>query len=250
MQRFPILLYHHITRMSGRLDSFSVSADRFEQQMKGLAKAGWRTVGLSDWMDHHLSGKALPDRSFVLTFDDGHLNNRTEAFPVLQRFGFTATIFLAVDSIESGRDSSGSLMLGWEDAKTMRFAGFDFQSHGMSHRRLTALSEKDARDDIVRSKRILEERFGRAVDFFAYPFGDSNSAIQRMVSEAGYRAACGGVPAWGGGLFDPYAVGRTEIFQNDTPARFAVKMATGYDWRLFVRKGLGRVVKHKRRESV
>jgi peptidoglycan/xylan/chitin deacetylase (PgdA/CDA1 family) len=253
MRRIPILLYHHILGPNDQCDPYSVTSDRFESQLSLLAKTGWRTIGLNDWMEHHLSGKTLPDRSFALTFDDGHLDNRTHAFPILQRLGFMATIFLTVDSIESGRDNFGSIMLGWNDVETMLSAGFEFQSHGILHRRLTTLSVEDARDDIVRSKQVLENRLGRTVNFFAYPFGDFNPTIQSIVSEAGYLGACGGVPEWDGGLFDSFAIGRTEIYQQDGIYRFTCKLRTGYSWALYIRKYLGRwrrrvtLIKIKRR---
>jgi peptidoglycan/xylan/chitin deacetylase (PgdA/CDA1 family) len=131
-------------------------------------------------------------------------------------------------------------MLDWEAVKEMQSAGFGFESHGMSHRRLTEISPDDARGDIVRSKQILEDRLGRPVSFFAYPFMDFNPAVQTMVKAAGYLGACGGLPTWDGSLPDPYAIGRTEVLQSDGAFRFSVKTATGYGCRLYIKKRLGR----------
>jgi peptidoglycan/xylan/chitin deacetylase (PgdA/CDA1 family) len=100
MRRIPILLYHRVVGPGGRSDAFSVTASRFENHMSRLSTSGWRTVSLPDWFEHHQKNKVLPDRSFVLTFDDGHLDNRTEALPILRRFGFSATIFLAVNAVD------------------------------------------------------------------------------------------------------------------------------------------------------
>jgi peptidoglycan/xylan/chitin deacetylase (PgdA/CDA1 family) len=83
-------------------------------------------------------------------------------------------------------------LLTWDDVRALADAGVEIGSHGCSHTALSALSQDDARDEIVRSKQTIERELKQPCTLFSYPNGtrhDFGPEHQRMVIEAGYRAA-------------------------------------------------------------
>ena len=88
------------------------------------------------------------------------------------------------------------LMLSWDELKTLSRDGVTVGSHALTHPVLTRLPYEEARQEIARSRQVLEERLGIPVAHFAYPYGrraDYSPAIQRLVQAAGYRSACANV---------------------------------------------------------
>ena len=81
-------------------------------------------------------------------------------------------------------------MLSWTQLQDAVRAGVEIGSHAVSHRSLDALPETDLRDEVTRSKAILEDRLGVAVDSFAYPYGHHSGLVRRAVANAGYASAC------------------------------------------------------------
>jgi peptidoglycan/xylan/chitin deacetylase (PgdA/CDA1 family) len=89
-------------------------------------------------------------------------------------------------------------MCSWDDLRALRREGVSIQSHSVSHRRFSELRPKELDRELVRSRSILEERLGEAVEIFAYPYGDDGrdpQSLAPVLREAGYRAAC----LYGGG---------------------------------------------------
>jgi peptidoglycan/xylan/chitin deacetylase (PgdA/CDA1 family) len=166
----------------------------FARQMKGLADAGWRTVPLGRF------GEAARHPALLLTFDDGYASLAEYAYPLLADLGFTATTFLVTDYI--GKTNTWDVRytwrrlrhLDWPQIEQWRARGFDFGSHGATHRRLTWLDDASAAEELGRSRETLVRRLGadagRAV---AYPFGAVDARIERVAGAAGYEMGFGGV---------------------------------------------------------
>jgi peptidoglycan/xylan/chitin deacetylase (PgdA/CDA1 family) len=109
--------------------------------------------------------------------------------------------------------------------KEMQEDGISFGSHSLSHPRLSQIDSDKARFEIRKSKEILQSRLGREIDFFAYPYGDMNEAVEKMVKEAGYKAA---VWAWGGinrKDTNIYQLRRIPVFDSDTNLQLKLKLA-------------------------
>jgi peptidoglycan/xylan/chitin deacetylase (PgdA/CDA1 family) len=117
----------------------------------------------------------------VITFDDGERNNFTQAFPVLQKFGFSAHFFVIVNRI----GTSG--YMNWSDLKVMIEGGMIIGSHGLTHRILTELTDEEIRKELVESKRILEENLHTKIDSFSIPRGYSSNAILDSAYTNGYK---------------------------------------------------------------
>jgi peptidoglycan/xylan/chitin deacetylase (PgdA/CDA1 family) len=137
-------------------------------------------------LEEHLRLFALRDGAkepaLRLTFDDGHRSNYENAFPMLEKSGVNGTFFLVAGSV--GADSN---YMSWEQARKMAIAGHRLQSHGWSHRLLTACNPRQLDDELVRSKGEIEDRLGAAVDSLSVPGGRWNQRVVERSARAGYR---------------------------------------------------------------
>jgi peptidoglycan/xylan/chitin deacetylase (PgdA/CDA1 family) len=211
----PVLCYH---RIGGPLELgvTRVGRSTFARQMTALAKAGWRTLSLDEFVVPRTTHHAR--RTFLLTFDDGYASLADHAYPVLAELGFTATTFLITDYV--GRANTWDVRytwdrlphLDWKQIEHWRARGFDWGSHGASHRRLTWLDAEAVRADLGRSREMLLARLGAdAARAIAYPFGAVHSRIVQHAAAAGYELGFGGVTATG----EPLNLARVPVYMWD-----------------------------------
>ena len=100
--RIPVLLYHRVdTEAESQWRRFCVAPENFADQMRWLAYQGFTTIRLGQLLDYYHLGSPIPSQPIVITFDDGYFCNFSRAFPILQRHGFGATVFLACNLLRS-----------------------------------------------------------------------------------------------------------------------------------------------------
>ena len=129
MIRLPILRYHHVVESLGLpVKDMGVSPNKFEQQMSFLSQKGYRCLNLSDAIANLQEGNPQPERSFVLTFDDGYFDIYENAFPVLKKFGFNATVFVVAEPVEDGIKG----YLSWQQMRELTQSQFTFGSHTLN----------------------------------------------------------------------------------------------------------------------
>ncbi|MFQ6116481.1 MAG: polysaccharide deacetylase family protein [bacterium] len=244
--RIPVLLYHRIDREKDPVHrSYCIDPDVFEKQMAWLKKEGYTTISLTDLQQYYQQGGSVPERSIVLTFDDGFYCNYTRAYPILQQQEFIATIFLTTDLIRNPVPvaESKDSFLSWDEIKEMYQAGFSFQSHGCSHRPLDTISLEEVSREAHESKASIEKALRTEVKYFCYPFSRFNEAIKRIIKREGYIGACGGPPFWQDGPRDWFEIGRTEILWSDSFAQFRFKVKRGLGYYYFTKRQLGKLKK-------
>lgn len=177
----PILNYHKVDTLYHAL---SISPRDFEEQMAYLAQNGFTTITPDDLMAYLNHNKVLPAKPILITFDDGYLDNYTNAYPILKKYGFTATIFLVTNLV--GHDER---YMTWEQVRQMQRDGFVFGSHTVSHAALTNLSREQIMEELQTSRQEIERQIGIKTKYFAYPTGAYNLQVAELVKQAGYRAA-------------------------------------------------------------
>ncbi len=182
----PILLYHWIAVSPSDGPSYTspyyVKPEVFDAEMKLLHDWGYTTITLDMLLKAIAEGTELPPRPMLITFDDGHLNNYTTAFPIMQKYGFTGVLYVVGNYI--GIDD----YLNADQIKEMAAAGWEVGSHSMSHADLTVLEPQRQRAEVVDSKDFLEKTLGVPISSIAYPFGLSNSGVIDYAHFAGYSA--------------------------------------------------------------
>lgn len=189
----PILMYHRVAPAgSEELAPWRVSPTAFEEQLRYLHDNGYKSVSLDDWASWIEYGYHLPRDSVIITFDDGYQDFIEYALPVLQRYKFTATIFLVTDEI--GRkncwdhDEYGEMiqLLNWREIRQLQANNISFGSHAATHRSLSSLSFRDIVREFKRSKDTLEQGIGVEVNSLAYPYGDYNRIAQYIMAICNY----------------------------------------------------------------
>ena len=205
----------------------------FKKQMAYLKRAGYRVIEIDDLINSIKNGTTLPEKSIAITFDDGFADNYENAFPVLQEYGFPATIFVVsrlVGRTNEWMQEEGfpaRKLLGWEKLKDMSENGITIGSHTTTHASLTDIDTESARHEIINSKFELEDALGKTVRCFAYPYGRFNQQIEELVAEAGYFGACSIRSGFNSVHVSPFALRRIEVYGTDTLWNFIWKLKFG-----------------------
>jgi peptidoglycan/xylan/chitin deacetylase (PgdA/CDA1 family) len=180
----PILLYHNITNARSADSRYSVSIDNFRDQMKQLRYWGYSTISVEQLVDHIKNGSTLPLRPVVISFDDGYLEVYNNAYPIMEKNGFTGTVYVVANRL----NAEGFLQE--DELQELLDSGWEVGSHGMTHTELTQNHDL-VRQEILQSRLDLEHALGIKVYSFAYPFGSVDWYISSKVYDYGYRAAVG-----------------------------------------------------------
>jgi peptidoglycan/xylan/chitin deacetylase (PgdA/CDA1 family) len=187
-----ILCYHIVE--SPHDPHMEVSREAFLQQITYLTATGYNIIPLAD-LYSYIEGRrsSLPPNPVVVTADDGWRSTYTELYPEMKRHHFPFTVFVYPKII-----GKTAYALTWSQIREMAGNGADIESHSLSHPFLTQRHHSGLdqsaytawlRDELVRSKRIIEKETGRPVRFLAYPYGDYDVQLARTVAGAGYTAA-------------------------------------------------------------
>ena len=228
----PILTFHAV---DDHQSVISFSPRVFQKLMAGLNDNGYRTLNLKDAVGLINKSEPFPDRCFVMTFDDGYKSVYDEAFPVLQSYGMTATVYLTVgkNGITRPQDRlpsmEGRSMLAWNEIQEMQVHGMDFGAHTLTHPDLTRLSFGKAEEEICRSKMIIEDALSSEVFSFAYPFGYYD---RQSVEIAKKNFACAFTDKMGmvTGKSDPYLMERIDAYYFRTERLFNIMFNKTFPW--------------------
>lgn len=237
----PILAYHKVDSKR-ELGITSISPKNFERQISFLKQNSYTSISplsLLNQINSPLSPKGISntplqkgeERYVLITFDDGYEGIYEYAYPILKRYGFTATIFLTTGYIGSYNKWDASpgprfKHLNWQQIKVMSDDGICFGSHGVSHLFLTRHSDEAIRYELDTSKKIIEDKLSKPVLFFSYPYGDYNKRLIEFVSETKYKLAFSLKP----GIFSadyfacPYELPRFAVYCIDGIKSFKAKI--------------------------
>ncbi len=213
--RVPIFMYHQITQIPTGQSSFKtglyVDPIDFEKQMAYLVKKNYKTVSAQEYSNILKTGKNPTQKTVMLTFDDGVLNQYTNAYPILKKYGLTGVFYII--SQRSGINQA--------QTKEMSDGGMDIGSHSAHHPDLMKVSDPTQLSaEIISSKSALQNATGKTVASFAYPGCGYNSTTLSYVGSAGYAIAvsCGptidNYPGHAYTLSRVHAFGDMESFKN------------------------------------
>jgi peptidoglycan/xylan/chitin deacetylase (PgdA/CDA1 family) len=194
-----ILAFHKIGKPpNGEYPTWNyIPEDVFLAFLFNLNENGWQVIDLATFLRGIIKPYTLPDRSALLTFDDGYQSILTVALPLLHRFQYPAVVFVPTDFI-GGRNTFDDgiepeeAICNWSELMELEKNGISIQSHGATHRHFSKLDLKEQKEELVRSKLQLEAKLGKPVEVFAYPYGDAGVNFQetrKTLIQTGYRAA-------------------------------------------------------------
>lgn len=178
--KIPVICYHSINKDPSGKSSIIISPEKFRQHLQAIKDNGYTTLTMAQFNDYILGDKPIPEKSVLLTFDDGYMDNYTNAFPILKEFNMNATIFVISNYLD------GKEYMSPNAVREMSDYGIDIESHTVSHLRLSELSYEQQLNELKSSKEALEKLTGKPVISIAYPEGKYNEDTMKAVLEAGY----------------------------------------------------------------
>lgn len=234
----PILMYHKIRDGLGARHAYfetHTSPLLFESQMQYLSSHGYHTISLNQAID--TNSTSVPSKAVVITFDDGYRDFYTEAFPILHRYGFSATVFLISGFVGPNPGIAGQTeYMSWNEVREAYAQGITFGSHTITHPHLETLTSKEIDRELDISKRTIENELGTRVYSFSYPnaFPEHNcQLIDRMragLKSFGYESAVSTMIGTATCTSDQYALPRLPINSHDDLHLFEVKLEGAYNW--------------------
>jgi Predicted xylanase/chitin deacetylase len=203
----PVLMYHSIDYEKG--NELRVPKEVFKEQMGYLKQKGYTTLTLNELYSFFINNKPVPDKSIVITFDDGYKDNFENAYPVLKEFGFNATIFVITSTVDNDKNYLTSKQLKELDAD-----GIDIESHTVNHEQLDKLTYDKQIDTLKDSKEYIEKVLGKSAKYTAYPFGKWNADTIKAVKDAGYSMVFTTASGWSNKNQDIYELHRIYVSAN------------------------------------
>jgi peptidoglycan/xylan/chitin deacetylase (PgdA/CDA1 family) len=188
IQIVPILCYHRFGKTCK--SNLCISERTFAKHLEYLKNNGYHTIHLRDLMAFLNYKTAIPSKSVIITLDDGYRSTYEFAYPLLKRYGFTATLFIYTDFIEASGNA-----LTWHQLRKLKAAGFEIGSHSMSHTDLTKKLPHEngptywsrITKELINSKEIIDRELKQDTQFFAYPYGNYDQQILGLFSNTGYK---------------------------------------------------------------
>ncbi len=220
----PILMYHYVSELPPDADVYrrdlTVSPDAFEAQLQYLGDAGYHPITLTDLYLNLTEGYPLPEKSIVLTFDDGYRDAYEVVFPTLLDRGFPATFFVLATPAHQESEEH----LTWAQVTEMSEAGMSIQAHGRDHVDLRGRSYDFLVYQILGIREAVEYHTGQVPRFFCYPSGRRDDDVINVLKSAGYWGAV--TTEWGRthtreSLFE---MPRVRIRGDDSLASFIAKL--------------------------
>ncbi|MCW8109000.1 polysaccharide deacetylase family protein [Alteromonas ponticola] len=181
-----ILLYHHVSNETPK--STSISPELFAEHMAYLDKHH-QVVSLQEAINKLKRKEPLPDKTVVITFDDGYANILENGHPILKRYNFPYTIFINPDAIGSQKNQ-----LTWQQVIAMQKEGVTFANHTLDHSHLLNRQQGENDDDwlarvwrnIEQAEKAIKDKTGQSFRYLAYPFGEYNQSLAVKLADEGY----------------------------------------------------------------
>lgn len=235
----PILMYHSVSDQDeSKPHAYyrtKTSPAMFAAQLKYLHESGYKTCSPAQAV-HELQTR-VASKLVVITFDDGYRDFYQQAFPTLNQYGFSATVFLPTAYIGDHTASfKGTDCLTWAEVRELNRHGIQFGSHTVTHPQLRDLSRAAIDKELASSKQTIEEKLGCAVDSFAYPYAfpqadtDFTKMLRDSLRAAGYQNGVCTMVGRASRKSDPLFLERLPVNSCDDNALFAAKLAGAYDW--------------------
>lgn len=206
-QGVPVLLYHRIIEEPLSSPVYAVSLTGFKKQMEYLCRAGYNTISCLELVEYVNGEISLPDKSFVITFDDGFRDNY-EAIKIANKYGFKSVLFIATEFIgceydylpfigEYSRDNFNKdkalrgkvSFLTVEQLKELKELGTEIFPHTANHRNLISADYDQQKKEVKDSQDRIHDVLGIDPELFCYPYGDYNEDTIKVLNCLNYYGA-------------------------------------------------------------
>ncbi|MBQ9097208.1 MAG: polysaccharide deacetylase family protein [Clostridia bacterium] len=185
-----VLLYHNISESYHKSQAdMNITAEDFENHIASLIENGYNIISFNTYIDHINGLCDLPEKSVIITFDDGYLSNYTVAFPILRKYGAYGTVFVVTSRV--GSYDTQYPHFTWKQAKEMVDSGImSIYSHTVSHTNMLERSANEIAYEVRKSKYIIEKNLGVKCNVLAAPHGLFSKTATFVIGESGYDVLC------------------------------------------------------------
>lgn len=205
--KVPVLMYHSVCKNSRVHSDYLISPEKFEEDIRYLKANGYTAIFTADIVNFVKDGKPLPEKSVVITLDDGFYNNLSNVLPVLKKYNFKATVSVvgsySEEFSENGDKNPAYAYLAWDDISALASSGYaeigshTYDLHALGSRRGCKIRKGESpdkykallKDDLIHLQNALSEKCGVTPRVFAYPFGEFCDESREVLSELGFTAA-------------------------------------------------------------
>ncbi|MCK9282346.1 MAG: polysaccharide deacetylase family protein [Melioribacteraceae bacterium] len=216
-----VLEYHSVNPNSKSF--LSITPEAFLKQMLFLRSNNWNIISLLDLVTLIENGNEIPDKTVVITFDDGYKDNLDHAFPILEKYKIPATIFVPsalVGKSMVNREGYSLDLLSWDELSFLCQSNLiTIGSHTATHAVLAGLDEDVSEAEISESKKNIEIKLDIECTLFAYPKG-KNDENSRLLSKKYYKAAVATVPDRVDKNCDLYTIPRRGVYNYTSFIKF------------------------------
>jgi peptidoglycan/xylan/chitin deacetylase (PgdA/CDA1 family) len=215
-QTIPILTYHRFAEDCS--SPLCMPAKTFDLQMRYLKENGYRVITAEELLSFLKYRQGLPRKSVLITMDDGYRSVYNIAYPILKKYGFSATLFIYTDFVGVSK-----MAITWGQLKEIKSKGFTIGSHTIYHSDLTQKKDGESEQEYIArvkkelhgSKKIIDRKLGQDTYFLAYPFGRYDQQSIQIARDAGYKVAMS-VNRGGNAFFaNPLTLRRDQILKKD-----------------------------------
>jgi peptidoglycan/xylan/chitin deacetylase (PgdA/CDA1 family) len=202
-------MYHVINPppAGAKFPGLYVSREEFSEQVRALARAGYRAVTMDQMLANWTRGTPLPaGKPIVLSFDNGYQSQLTNAMPVLREQGWVGVENIQLTGLPP---SQGGLSRA--QVAELVADGWELDTQGISHADLIALGPSALREQVVVAREDLQRRYHVPVNWFCYPSGHYDAAVVAELKAAGYVGSTTVVPGWASPAQDAYRLPRLRV---------------------------------------
>ncbi|MFA5857663.1 MAG: polysaccharide deacetylase family protein [Elusimicrobiota bacterium] len=235
--RITVLYYHHVglPPWGVKFKGGFVHPWMFARQMEWLKKKYFRVVPLTDLVSYLRGDVVLPERTAVLTFDDGYHDFYLYAYPVLKKYNYPAAVFISPGLIGGYNEwdhekihAKLPLMTMEQVNDTIASGLIDYGAHTLTHPFLSKLDDEKVIAEVVGSKKLLETKTGRPVLSFCYPYGDYDRRVCEIVKKE-FSVAFTTHRGFVYKDSSPWELKRVEVKRNTWMLPFRIKLLTDHE---------------------
>lgn len=190
--RVIVMMYHDVVERKGAASGtdvwFDLTAAELRAQLELIRDDGGTVISMDDLYKHLTSGRPVPEKSVVLTFDDNYQGVYDVALPILREYQAPFTVFIHTAFVGS---KQGRPKMSWDTLKELsKDPLVTLASHTVHHPEdITRLGAEEQAKELNDSKQALESKLGIDVHYLSYPIGKNDEVTRRLTKEAGYRMA-------------------------------------------------------------
>ncbi len=206
-----------------RYPSTNISINDFKSHLQYLKKNDFLVITLGEALALLMTDKGVPDKTVVLTIDDGYSSFLKNGMPLLRQYGYKATLFINTEQI--GLND----FISWDEVRGLVLEGVEIGNHSHSHAYFINYKQDliitEFKNDLEKSRKIFEEQLGEFPLLYSYPYGEYNLEMKEELIKQGFMAAVAQNSGVISGMSDLYALPRfpmTGIFSK--PEKFIEKV--------------------------